>query len=46
LAYLWLNEYEINDLTVLVEAKASHLAPEMFLSKLNMLPAPDETEQR
>jgi V/A-type H+-transporting ATPase subunit C len=46
LAYLWLNEYEINDLTVLVEAKASHLAPEMFLSKLNTLPAPDGTEQR
>ena len=40
LAYLWLNEYEINDLTVLIEAKASHLAPEMFLSMLNTLPAP------
>jgi vacuolar-type H+-ATPase subunit C/Vma6 len=46
LAFLWLNEYEINDLTVLVEAKASHLAPEMFVSMLNMLPATDGTEQR
>ena len=39
LAFLWLNEYEINDLTVLVEAKASHLAREMFLPMLNALPA-------
>jgi vacuolar-type H+-ATPase subunit C/Vma6 len=46
LAFLWLNEYEINDLTVLVEAKASHLAPEMFVSMLNTLPAPDGTKQR
>ena len=46
LAYLWLNEYEINDLTVLIEAKASHLAPEMFLSMLDTLPAPGGFEQR
>ena len=46
LAYLWLNEYEINDLTVLVEAKASGLGPEVFLSKLNMLPAPGGPVQR
>jgi vacuolar-type H+-ATPase subunit C/Vma6 len=46
LAYLWLNEYEINDLTVLVEAKASHLSPEVFLPMLHMLPAPSGPEQR
>jgi vacuolar-type H+-ATPase subunit C/Vma6 len=46
LAYLWLNEYEINDLTVLVEAKASHFAPERFVSMLNMLPASAEQTLR
>lgn len=46
LAYLWLNEYEINDLTVLVEAKASGLASEMFLPKLNTLPAQGGLVQR
>jgi V/A-type H+-transporting ATPase subunit C len=46
LAYLWLNEYELNDLTILVEAKASDLAPETFLPMLNMLPAPGRLEQR
>jgi vacuolar-type H+-ATPase subunit C/Vma6 len=46
LGYLWLNEYEINDLTVLIEAKASGLAPEMFLPMLNTLPAPGGPEQR
>jgi V/A-type H+-transporting ATPase subunit C len=46
LAYLWLNEYEINGLTVLVEAKASHLAPERLVSMLNMLPASAEQTLR
>ena len=46
LGFLWLNEYEINDLTVVVEAKASGLAPQVFLPMLNMMPAPDGREQR
>ena len=46
LGYLWLNEYEINDLTVLVEAKASGLAPEMFRPMLNTLPEPNGLAQR
>jgi vacuolar-type H+-ATPase subunit C/Vma6 len=46
LAYLWLNEYEINDLTVLIEAKASQLAQEMFLPMLDTLPGLGGFEQR
>jgi len=45
LAFLWLNEYEISDLTVLIEAKASHIAQETFLSMLDTLPAPGGLEQ-
>ena len=45
LAYLWLNEYEISDLTVLVEAKASHLAQDVFLSMLDTRPVPVGSEQ-
>jgi vacuolar-type H+-ATPase subunit C/Vma6 len=30
LAYVWLNEYEIRDLTVVIEAKASGVAPEVW----------------
>jgi vacuolar-type H+-ATPase subunit C/Vma6 len=33
-AYVLLNEHEIHDLTVLVEAKASHLTSQMYASLL------------
>ncbi|MGC9348806.1 MAG: V-type ATPase subunit [Anaerolineae bacterium] len=36
LAYVWLNEYEIRDLTVVVEAKASGLSPDVWESMLLM----------
>jgi vacuolar-type H+-ATPase subunit C/Vma6 len=36
LAYVWLNEYEIRDLTVVIEAKASGMEPEAFQSMLIM----------
>ena len=38
LAYLVLNEYEIKDLTVLIEAKTSHLGIETFASMLVVQP--------
>jgi vacuolar-type H+-ATPase subunit C/Vma6 len=34
LAYVWLSEYEIRDLTVIIEAKATGLRPERFVSRL------------
>ncbi|MBN1487891.1 MAG: V-type ATPase subunit [Anaerolineae bacterium] len=37
-AYLWLNEHEIRDLTVLVEAKASHTPLDIFLPLLEFYP--------
>ncbi|MBN1259518.1 MAG: V-type ATPase subunit [Anaerolineae bacterium] len=30
LAYVWLNEYEIRNLTVIIEAKASQVSPDVF----------------
>jgi len=42
-AYLWLNEYEIKDLTMLIEAKASHLPIEMFAPLLVMQPTYQQT---
>jgi vacuolar-type H+-ATPase subunit C/Vma6 len=36
LAYVWLNEYEIRDLTVVIEAKASGTQPEAFRPMLIM----------
>jgi len=52
-AYLLLNEHEIRNLTVLIEAKASHLPPEMFASMLEIQPVgaslpttPPQTNQR
>ncbi|MGC9520345.1 MAG: V0D/AC39 family V-type ATPase subunit [Anaerolineae bacterium] len=36
LAYVWLNEYEIRDLTVVVEAKASGVPAQVFTSRLLM----------
>jgi vacuolar-type H+-ATPase subunit C/Vma6 len=45
LAYLWLNEYEISDLTVLVEAKASHLPEDAFVLLLDTRPVPVGSEQ-
>jgi vacuolar-type H+-ATPase subunit C/Vma6 len=39
-AYLLLNEYEIRDLTVLIEAKASHLPPEAFAQMIVIHPTP------
>jgi len=38
-AYLLLNEHEIRDLTVLIEAKSSHLPIETFASMLEIQPA-------
>ncbi len=38
LAYVWLHEYEIRDLTVLIEAKASQLAPGAFTPLLDLQP--------
>lgn len=46
LAYLLLNEHEIRDLTVLIEAKASGLPPETFATMLEIHAAPDRTDQR
>ncbi len=52
-AYLLLNEHEIRDLTVLIEAKSSHLLMEMFASMLEIQPVgaglpttPPQTDQR
>ena len=45
-AYLLLNEHEIRDLTVLIEAKASHRPPEAFARLLEMQPPPDRADQR
>jgi len=52
-AYLLLNEHEIRDLTVLIEAKASHLPTETFTSLFETQPveaglptAPPQTNQR
>jgi vacuolar-type H+-ATPase subunit C/Vma6 len=45
-AYLWLNEHEIRDLTVLVEAKASHSPIETFGPLLEMQPLSDRADQR
>jgi len=52
-AYLLLNEHEIRDLTVLIEAKSSHLPMEMFASMLEIQPVgaglpttPPQTDQR
>jgi vacuolar-type H+-ATPase subunit C/Vma6 len=36
LGYVWLNEYEIRDLTIVVEAKASEIAPEIWKPMLLM----------
>ena len=38
IAYVWLNEHEIRDLTMIVEAKASRLPVETFISLLEMQP--------
>ena len=46
LAYLLLNEHEIRDLTVLIEAKASGLPPETFTGMLEMQPPSDRADQR
>jgi vacuolar-type H+-ATPase subunit C/Vma6 len=40
-AYLLLNEYEIRDLTVLIEVKASHLPPEAFAQMSVIHPKPE-----
>jgi V/A-type H+/Na+-transporting ATPase subunit C len=45
-AYLWLNEHEIRDLTVLVEAKASHSPIETFGSLLEMQSLSSRVDQR
>jgi vacuolar-type H+-ATPase subunit C/Vma6 len=45
-AYLLLNEHEIRDLTVLIEAKASRLPTEMFASMLAMQTPAYQTDQR
>jgi len=45
-AYLLLNEHEIRDLTVLVEAKASHLATETFATMLQVHPLSTRDDQR
>ena len=36
LGYVWLNEYEIRDLTVIVEAKSTGTAPDVFIPMLVM----------
>jgi len=45
-AYLILNEYEIRDLTALIEAKTSHLATEIIKSMLVLQPPARSAEQR
>jgi vacuolar-type H+-ATPase subunit C/Vma6 len=45
-AYLLLNEHEIRDLTVLIEAKASHLPMETFATMLEIHPLPVRGNQR
>jgi len=45
-AYLLLNEHEIRDLTVLIEAKASRLPTEMFASMLETQTPAYQTDQR
>jgi len=45
-AYLLLNEHEIRDLTVLIEAKASRLPAEAFVSMLATRPPAYQTDQR
>ena len=45
-AYLQLNEYEIRDLTVLIEAKDSRLPTEAFAPMLEIQPLSGWTEQR
>ncbi len=45
-AYLLLNEHEIRDLTVLIEAKASHLPTEMFASMLEIQIPAYQIDQR
>jgi len=45
-AYLLLNEHEIKDLTVLIEAKASRLPAEAFVSMLATRPPAYQTDQR
>ena len=45
-AYLLLNEREIRDLTVLIEAKASRLPAEAFVSMLATRPPAYQTDQR
>ncbi|HEY68751.1 MAG: hypothetical protein DRI79_06660 [Chloroflexi bacterium] len=45
-AYLLLNEHEVRDLTVLIEAKVSRLPLEMFVSMLETQVPAYQTEQR
>ena len=45
-AYLLLNEHEIRDLTMLIEAKASQLPAEMYIPMLEMHPLPYRPNQR
>jgi vacuolar-type H+-ATPase subunit C/Vma6 len=45
-AYLQLNEYEIRDLTVLIEAKDSRLPTEAFAPMLEIQPLSGWTGQR
>jgi vacuolar-type H+-ATPase subunit C/Vma6 len=45
-AYLLLNEHEIRDLTVLIEAKASHLPIETFAPMLEIQPPSGQADQR
>jgi vacuolar-type H+-ATPase subunit C/Vma6 len=45
-AYLLLNEHEIRDLTVLIEAKASHFPMETFAAMLEIHPLSARSDQR
>ena len=45
-AYLLLNEHEIRDLTVLIEAKASHLPMKTLASLLEIQPPSSQIDQR
>ena len=45
-AYVLLNEHEIRDLTVLIEAKASHLPRETFACLLEIYPVFEMADQR
>jgi vacuolar-type H+-ATPase subunit C/Vma6 len=45
-AYLLLNEHEIRDLTVLIEAKTSHLPIESFAGLLEIQPPSGQADQR